>query len=150
MAIFDNSEIERRHSVYPLEAVGRRRSLTDTMDEYKQHAIALGRDVTARALATARLGAADIDLFITVSCTGIIIPSLTRTSPARWDSALTCAACRSRSWDARRGRRPARARDFLCGFPDANVLVVSVELPSLSLQLEDLTLDNLVSRRAVR
>jgi alkylresorcinol/alkylpyrone synthase len=39
----------------------------------------------------------------------------------------------------------ARARDFLCGFPDANVLVLSVELPSLSRQLEDLSLDNLVS-----
>ncbi|HET6279895.1 MAG TPA: 3-oxoacyl-[acyl-carrier-protein] synthase III C-terminal domain-containing protein [Polyangia bacterium] len=146
MAIFDNSQIERRHSVYPLQAVGQRRALTDTMRDYRQHAITLGRDVAARALADARLTAADIDLFITVSCTGIMIPSL---------DAYLAGEMGFRS-DVRRlpitelgcfggAAALARARDFLCGFPEANVLVVAVELPSLSLQLEDLSLDNLVS-----
>jgi len=146
MAIFDNSQIERRHSVYPLQAVGQRRALTETMRDYRQHAIALGRDVASRALAGARLGAGEIDLFITVSCTGIMIPSL---------DAYLATEMGFRS-DVRRlpitelgcfggAAALARARDFLCGFPDANVLVVAVELPSLSLQLEDLSLDNLVS-----
>ena len=146
MAIFDNSQIERRHSVYPLQAVGQRRALTDTMRDYRQHAITLGRDVATRALAGARLGAADIDLIITVSCTGIMIPSL---------DAYLVDELGFRS-DVRRlpitelgcvggAAALARAHDFLRGFPDANVLVVAVELPSLSLQLEDLSLDNLVS-----
>jgi alkylresorcinol/alkylpyrone synthase len=146
MAIFDNSQIERRHSVYPLQAVGQRRALTETMRDYRQHAIALGRDVATRALAGARLAAKEIDLFITVSCTGIMIPSL---------DAYLASEMGFRS-DVRRlpitelgcfggAAALARARDFLCGFPDANVLVVAVELPSLSLQLEDLSLDNLVS-----
>ena len=39
----------------------------------------------------------------------------------------------------------ARAHDFLVGFPDARVLVIAVELPSLSLQRADLSLANLVA-----
>jgi alkylresorcinol/alkylpyrone synthase len=39
----------------------------------------------------------------------------------------------------------ARADDFLRGFPDARVLVIAVELPSLSLQRDDTTPANLVA-----
>jgi transposase len=39
----------------------------------------------------------------------------------------------------------ARAHDFLRGFPDARVLVIAVELPSLSLQRDDTTPANLVA-----
>jgi alkylresorcinol/alkylpyrone synthase len=39
----------------------------------------------------------------------------------------------------------ARAHDFLIGFPNARVLVIAVELPSLALQRTDPSLANLVS-----
>ena len=39
----------------------------------------------------------------------------------------------------------ARAHDFLLGFPAAHVLVIAVELPSLSFQRNDPSLANLVS-----
>src|SRR5438128_5073189 len=76
MAIFENAQIDNRYSVYPVEQIGRRRSLTESTVEYRDHAIALARDVAARALAGARVAARDIDLVITTSCTGIMIPSV--------------------------------------------------------------------------
>ena len=70
MALFDHSAIERRYSVAPLESLSRRRSLTELSAQYRDHAIALGRDVAARCLSRAGCEPADVDLLITVSCTG--------------------------------------------------------------------------------
>ena len=146
MAIFDNAHIDNRYSVYPVDGIGGRKSLTQTTEEYRTHAIALAQDVAARCLADARLEAADIDLIITVSCTGIMIPSV---------DAYLVGALGLRA-DVRRlpitelgcvggAAALARAHDFLRGFPDANVLVVAVELPSLSLQRDDTSPANLVA-----
>jgi alkylresorcinol/alkylpyrone synthase len=146
MALFENAQIDNRYSVYPVEQIGRRKSLTENTAEYRRHATALARDVAARALAGARLEARDIDLIITTSCTGIMIPSV---------DAYLVDALGFRP-DVRRlpitelgcvggASALARADDFLRGFPDARVLVIAVELPSLSLQRDDTTPANLVA-----
>lgn len=144
-SIFDNAAIEQRHSVYPLEAIGRR-PLGETMLEYRKHALPLGRQVVREALARAQIAADAVDLIVCVSCTGVMIPSL---------DAHLCGELGFRS-DVRRlpitelgcsagAAALGRAADFLCGFPDGVALVLSVELPSLNLQLGDLSRDNLVS-----
>src|SRR5258708_5950923 len=87
-----------------------------------------------------------IDIIIAVSCTGVMIPSLdahlagelgfrpdVRRLPI---TELGCSAGAAAL---------ARAADFLRGFPGGNALVLSIELPSLNLQLGDLSRDNLVS-----
>jgi alkylresorcinol/alkylpyrone synthase len=146
LALFDHTAVERRHSVYPIEDFGRKRTLGEMSDEYRQHALALGRQVTAHALDAAGLRADEIDLFITVSVTGIMIPSLDaylvddlgfRRDVRRLP--LTELGC------AGGAAALCRAHDFLRGFPDARALVVAVELPSLSLQRDDLTPANLVA-----
>ncbi|MES1211420.1 MAG: hypothetical protein ABUL63_03700, partial [Acidobacteriota bacterium] len=146
LAIFDNAAVERRYSVEPVGDIGRQRSLTELQEQYRDHAIALGRDVAARALAAAGKRAEEIDLLITVSCTGIMIPSVDahlvnelgfRSDVKRLPiTELGCAGGAAAL---------ARASDFLVGFPDGNVLVVAIELPSLSLQRTDVSLANLVS-----
>ena len=146
MALFDRAVVERRYSAEPLETLGKRRSLTEISDEYRRHAIALGRQVASEALVRAESRPGDIDLLITVSCTGIMIPSLDahlvnelgfRSDVRRLPiTELGCVGGAAAL---------ARARDFLCGFPEARVLVVAVELPSLSLQRDDLSAANLVS-----
>jgi alkylresorcinol/alkylpyrone synthase len=146
MSIFENAQIDNRYSVYPVEQIGRRRSLTESTAEYRVHAVALARDVAARALAEARVSARDVDLIITTSCTGVMIPSV---------DAYLVDALGLRS-DVRRlpitelgcvggASALARADDFLRAFPAAHVLVVAVELPSLSLQRDDTTPANLVA-----
>jgi alkylresorcinol/alkylpyrone synthase len=146
MSIFDNAQVENRYSVYPLQQLGRRLSLTRTTEEYRDHAIALGREVAARSLADADLKASDIDLLITVSCTGIMIPSVDahlvnelgfRSDVRRLPiTELGCAGGAAAL---------ARAQDFIRGFPDATVMVIAVELPSLSMQHNDTSPANLVS-----
>lgn len=146
LALFDHTSVERRHSVYPIAEFGQRRTLGQITELYRRHALGLGHQVTARALDAAGVRADEIDLFITVSCTGILIPSL--------DAYLVDELGFRR--DVRRlpitelgcaGGAAAlgRAHDFLRGFPEARVLVVAVELPSLSLQRDDLSPGNLVS-----
>ena len=146
LSLFDHTAVEHRYSVSPLAEFGRARTLGESSDLYRANAIALGRDVAARALAAARVRAEDIDLVVTVSCTGIMIPSLDaylvdelglRRDVRRLP--LTELGC------AGGAAALARAHDFLRGFPAARVLVVAVELPSLSLQRGDVSPANLVS-----
>ncbi|HXU06380.1 MAG TPA: 3-oxoacyl-[acyl-carrier-protein] synthase III C-terminal domain-containing protein [Polyangia bacterium] len=146
MELFDHAAVERRFSVEPIETLGVSRSVGDIQDRYRQHAFGLGRTVAREALARAGIGAAHIDLIVTTSCTGIMIPSLdaylvddlglrpdVRRLPI---TELGCAAGAAAL---------ARTHDFLVGFPGARALVIAVELPSLSMQRADLSPANLVS-----
>jgi alkylresorcinol/alkylpyrone synthase len=146
MTLFDHTAVEHRYSVEPVETLGRPRTLGESQQTYRRHALRLGQQVAREALARARVDAREIDLVITVSCTGIMIPSLdaylidelglrrnVRRLPV---TALGCAGGAAAL---------ARAHDFLVGFPDARVLVIAVELPSLSVQRNDASVANLVS-----
>jgi alkylresorcinol/alkylpyrone synthase len=146
MALFDHTAVERRYSVEPVAELGRPRTLGESQARYRDHALRLGREVAAAALTRAAVDAAAIDLVITVSCTGIMIPSLDAylvdllgLRPDVRRLPITALGC------AGGAAALARAHDFLIGFPAAHVLVVAVELPSLSLQRADLSLANLVS-----
>jgi alkylresorcinol/alkylpyrone synthase len=146
MELFDHAAVERRYSVEPIDRLGVPRPLGEIQERYREHAFGLGRKVARQALEGAGVAAADIDLIITTSCTGIMIPSL----DAYLVDALGLRA------DVRRlpitelgcaggAAALARARDFLIGFPGARALVIAVELPSLSMQRADLSPANLVS-----
>src|SRR5262249_22344124 len=129
MELFDHAAVERRYSVEPIDRLGVPRPLGDIQDRYREYAFALGRKVAHEALAQAGVGAGDIDLIVTTSCTGIMIPSLDaylvdelglRSDVRRLPiTELGCAAGAAAL---------ARARDFLVGFPGARALVIAVEL----------------------
>jgi alkylresorcinol/alkylpyrone synthase len=146
MQLFDHAQVERRYSVVPLDELIRPRSLTQTSREYQEHAIALGRRVAADCLAQAGLPAEAIDMVITVSCTGYMIPSL----DAHLIGELGFRA------DVRRlpiselgciggAMALTQAREFVRAFPGSNVLVIAVELSSLTFQSHDCSSDNLVA-----
>jgi alkylresorcinol/alkylpyrone synthase len=146
LALFHHTAVERRRSVSPIGDFGRPRTLGESSALYRTHAVALGRQVAARALATAGTRADEIDLLVTVSCTGFMIPSLDaylvdelgfRRDVRRLP--LTELGC------AGGAAALGRAHDFLRGFPSSRALVVAVELPSLSLQRLDVSPANLVS-----
>jgi alkylresorcinol/alkylpyrone synthase len=146
MELFDHTAVETRYSVEPIERLGVPRALSDIQDCYREHAFALGRRVARDALARADVAAADIDLIVTTSCTGIMIPSLDaylvddlglRADVRRLPiTELGCAAGAAAL---------ARTHDFLVGFPGARALVIAVELPSLSMQRADISAANIVS-----
>jgi len=144
--VIDNSQIDQRHSVYPLDYVVQPRPLAQINAEYREKATELGLQVTAQALAQADMLASDVDLFVTVSCTGVMIPSL---------DAYIAAAMGFRS-DVRRlpitelgcaagAAGLARTWEYLTAFPDRTALLVSVELPTLTFQRKDFSQANLIS-----
>lgn len=145
-AVIDNARIRKRHFVFPLDYTIAPRPLEQTSCEYKTHAIRLGRNAAETALHAAALEPADIDLIVTASCTGVMIPSLDahlinlmgfRSDVKRLPiTELGCAGGAAAL---------SRAGDYIRAFPDARVLVVVVELPSLTLQCNDLSPANLIS-----
>ncbi len=76
MQLSTTPRIRKRHFVFPLDYTITARPLDRTSCEYKTHAIRMGRRAAEQALRKAALAPSDIDLIITVSCTGLAIPSL--------------------------------------------------------------------------
>ncbi len=145
-SILDNARIRKRHMLFPLDYTITARPLDKTMCEYKTHSIELGRRVAQEALDAAGLRPTDIDLIITVSCTGLIIPSL----DAYLINLMGFRSDIKRLPITELGCAPGaaalgRAHDYIRAFPNANVLVIAVELASLTFQRNDTSLANLVS-----
>jgi len=146
MTVIDNAKIGSRRAIVPIDDIIRRRSLTQKTREYEQHAVALGREAAANCLTRAGMTPSDIDLIITVSCTGFMIPSLDahlinlmgfRSDVRRLPvTELGCAAG---------GMALSFAADYVRAHPGGTVLVVSVELPTLTFQRDDLSQANLIS-----
>jgi alkylresorcinol/alkylpyrone synthase len=145
-SVIDNSQIDQRHSVFPVEYIVEPRSLAQINSEYREKARELGLQVTADALAKAEMAPSDVDLLMTVSCTGVMIPSLdaylanemgfrpdVRRLPI---TELGCAAGAAGL---------AHAWEYLRAFPDRTALLVAVELPTLTFQRKDFSQANLIS-----
>jgi alkylresorcinol/alkylpyrone synthase len=146
MAIVDNSQVQRRFFIHPVDYIIEPRPLETLTREYQEHAIKLGHEVAASCLQKARLAPSDVDLLITVSCTGVMIPSLdahlinmmgfrpeTRRLPI---TELGCAGGAA---------AVARAADYVRAYPGSTALVIAVELPSLTFQRGDTSQANLIS-----
>ena len=147
-SVIDNSQIDQRHSVFPVDYIVEPRPLSQINAEYREKAVELGLQVTRDALAHAEMTPADVDMIITVSCTGVMIPSLDayiaqemgfRSDVRRLPiTELGCAAGAAGL---------ARAWEYLTAFPDRTALLVAVELPTLTFQRKDFSQANLISEK---
>jgi alkylresorcinol/alkylpyrone synthase len=146
LEIVANSRIDRRYSIFPVEYLIEPRPLEQISREYRDHSLCLGRRAAQQALDRAGVAPQEVDLILTVSCTGFMIPSLdaylapemglrpnVRRLPV---TELGCAAGAAGL---------ALARDYVHAHPQATVLLVAVELPTLTFQRRDLSQANLVS-----
>jgi alkylresorcinol/alkylpyrone synthase len=146
LEVIENAKIEQRYCVFPVDYLIEPRPLSKITSEYQEHAVTLARRAAEECLERAGLAAVDIDLLITVSCTGVLLPStgahLVNQMGFRPDvrrlpiTELGCAggaAALGRAWD------------YLRGVEEGNVLVIAVELPSLTFQRRDLSPANLIS-----
>ena len=145
-SIFTNTGIVKRHGVKPFEWYLEPRGWPERTEAFLAGAEALFVDVAGKALAGAGLDAADIDTVVTVCSTGIATPSLDarvhRRMGFRSDVSrvpvfgLGCAGGTSGLSIA---SRLAQAR------PGSNVLLVTIELCSLALRLDELTKANIIA-----
>lgn len=144
--VVDHSRIDQRYMIFPVDYLIEPRPLAKISCEYRDHAIALTRCAAKCALERAGVAASDVDLIVTVSCTGVMIPSVdaylapelglrpnVRRLPITELGCAAGAAGLTRAWE------------YLRAYPDATVLLAAVELPSLTFQRRDLTQANLIS-----
>jgi len=146
MSIVDNAQVHKRHAIFPIDYTIEPRTLSKTNNEYIEHAVKLGREAGEKCLQRAGVKPSEIDLIITVSCTGFMIPSLDahlinlmgfRSDVRRMPfTELGCAAG---------AMALGRAAEFLKAVPGGNVLIIAVELPSLTFQRKDISQANLIS-----
>jgi alkylresorcinol/alkylpyrone synthase len=146
LAVFDSVAIDRRHTCMPLEWFGRAHDLGESNALYVEHALALSEAAARSALAHAGLEPADVDHVVFVSSTGVSTPSmdarLANVMPFRGDvrrTPLWGLGC------AGGAAGLAHARDFALADPDARVLLIAIELCSLTFQHGDRTRQNLVA-----
>src|SRR5262249_25862149 len=140
------SGIDRRHFCMPLPWYTTAHSFEEQNGLYVQHALTLGGAAARAALARAGISAQDLDHIVYVSTTGIATPSL---DAGLW-RALGCRPeCRRTPlWGlgcAGGAAALARARDLALADPGARVLLVAVELCSLTFRHEDHDKRNLVA-----
>ena len=135
-----------RYTCEPLPSLLRQRGLTDLRAAYLEHARRLAEKAACDALVRAGVTGADVDVVITVSCTGYVVPSL----DVHLAGALGLRADVIRLPITELGcsggaAALAAAQRHLTGFPDDVVLVVAVEVPSLSFHPDDQSTDNLTA-----
>lgn len=144
--LFDNVMVGGRHLALPLEQYSQLDDFGRANDAWLRVALEVGQQAIEAALESAGLKAAEVDALITVSVTGLATPSLDARLMNRLELpsglkripifGLGCVAGAAGI---------ARAADYVRAFPDHVAVLLSVELCSLTLQREDLSIANLIS-----
>lgn len=144
--IFENAMVDRRYSIMSPEEVFSKTSFEERNDIYIRESIKLGTSCLKLALEQAAWNPEDLDYIITVSCTGMMIPSLDayiinnlklRSDIVRLPvTEMGCAAGISGM---------IYARNFLKANPGKRAAVIAVESPTATFQLNDFSMANIVS-----
>jgi alkylresorcinol/alkylpyrone synthase len=144
--IIDNTKIDARYLVLPPERLLSPRPLEEKSADYATYARQLGEHVGRRALDRAHLDAGAVDMIVTTSCTGVMIPSVDAYLLEQMNMRRDCVRLPITELGCAAGAASlARAREHVTAYPDHTVLVMSIELPSLTFQKQDLSMTNLVA-----
>jgi len=135
-----------RHLALPIEEYPKLATWGEANDAWIRAAVDLGEQAVAQGLERAGLGVADVDALFFVSVTGIATPSIDARLVNRMGLptrvkrvpifGLGCVAGAAGI---------ARAADYVRAFPDQVAVLLSVELCSLTLQRQDLSIANLIA-----
>lgn len=144
--IFEGAAVDKRYSFMSPEEVFSDLSFEERNQIYVREGIKLGAKCLSSALKKAGWQVQDLDYIITVSCTGIMIPSLDaylinllklRQDVVRLPvTEMGCAAGVSGM---------IYAKNFLKANPGKRAAVVAVESPTATFQLNDFSMANIVS-----
>ena len=144
--IFEGALVDKRYSIMDPIEVFSKTSFEERNDIYIREVIDLGEKVLEKALVKASWTPEDLDYIITVSCTGIMIPSLDayliNKLKLRQDivrlpvTEMGCAAGISGI---------IYAKNFLKANPGKRAAVIAVESPTATFQLNDFSMANIVS-----
>jgi predicted naringenin-chalcone synthase len=146
LKIFQGAGVDRRYSIMDAHEVFFSATFEERNDLYVKGVKKLGRECLSKALIKANWKPTDVDFIITVSCTGIMIPSvdayLINDLQMRQDvvrlpvTEMGCAAGVSGI---------IYAQNFLKANPGKKAAVIALESPTATFQLDDYSMVNIVS-----
>lgn len=146
LKIFEGAGVERRYSIMDAHEVFANNTFEERNEIYVREVRKLGRLSLQKALDKVNWLPTDIDFIITVSCTGIMIPSvdayLINDLNMRQDvvrlpvTEMGCAAGVS---------GVIYAKNFLKANPGKRAAVIALESPTATFQLDDYSMVNIVS-----
>ena len=146
LKIFEGAGVDRRYSIMDAEEVFLNTSFEEKNNIYIKEVTKLAEQSLLKCLKKARLQPTDIDYIITVSCTGIMIPSmdayLINSLQMRQDiirlpvTEMGCVAGISGI---------IYAKNFLKSNPNKRAAIISVEASTATFQIQDYSMANIVS-----
>ena len=144
--IFEGAGVDKRYSIMSPEEVFSATSFEDKNDIYVREVKKLGTNVLQKALKNSNWDPKSLDYIITVSCTGIMIPSMDAYLINELElsqhitrlpvTEMGCAAGISGM---------IYAFNFLKANPGKRAAIVAVESPTATFQLGDFSMANMVS-----
>ncbi|MBC7480149.1 MAG: type III polyketide synthase [Pseudorhodobacter sp.] len=144
--VFESSGILRRHLVRPLDWYLKPLGWAERNAAYLEGACALFADAATKALAEAGKTAADVDMVVTISSTGLATPSIEARVADRMGFRLDIErvpvfglGCAGGVTGLALGARLAQSQPGTC------VLVVAVELCSVAFRMDKVTKENIVA-----
>ena len=144
--IFENAGVDRRYSIMDAEEVFLNTSFEDKNDIYSREVIKLAESALLKSLSKANLQPQDIDYIITVSCTGIMIPSLDAYLINRLKMKQNIVRLPVTEMGCVAGVSGIiYAKNFLKANPNKRAAVIAVESPTATFQLNDYSMVNIVS-----
>ncbi|HXK11382.1 MAG TPA: 3-oxoacyl-[acyl-carrier-protein] synthase III C-terminal domain-containing protein [Vicinamibacteria bacterium] len=146
ISVFETAGVKTRASVVRIEDAFRPGDFETQNCRYRDIACRAGAEVASRALEASGLAPAGIDMVVSVSCTGFMIPAVDahvantlRLGPRLARLPITESGCAGGVVGL------ARAGDYLAAHPDRAVLLLAIELSSLTFQPWDRSATNVVS-----
>ncbi len=146
LRIFKYAQVERRYSIMDIDEVFRETSFEEKNNLFVKGFLPLAQTAVEGALQKARLQATDLDFIISVSCTGIMIPSidayLINALHMREDilrmpiTEMGCAGGTSAL---------IYAYNLLRANPGKRAAIIAVESPTATFQHSDMDMANMVS-----
>ena len=146
LKIFEGAGVDKRYSIMDAEEVFLNTSFEEKNNIYIKEVTKLAEQSLLKCLKKARLQPTDIDYIITVSCTGIMIPSmdayLINSLQMRQDiirlpvTEMGCVAGISGI---------IYAKNFLKSNPNKRAAIISVEASTATFQIQDYSMANIVS-----
>lgn len=145
LRVFGNGQIESRYFAAPLSWFEKAHGLEEKNDKYIKEAVRLGSKAVEKCLQEAAVNKEEIDAFIFVSSSGMATPTI----DARIMNELKLPPHVKRIplWGlgcAGGAAGISRAHDHCLAYPEAKVLVLCIELCSLTFQHSDMSKSNLI------
>jgi len=146
LALFNNAGVDTRYLVRDVAELLDNGKLGWRNNLFKEASIDLGCQLMRDLIKETGIRPDEIDMIITTSCTGFMIPSVDaylinefRMRPNTKRLPLTELGCAAGAMALN------RAAEYLRAFPDHKVVVMAIELPSLTVQMRDFRMANVVS-----